>query len=171
MGLIWSLFRSEQTGHTLESEFEITRGERTRYQGRGVAVWVVQVVRSVQYPPGHVLVYPGARSKHWRRIQEDRTEEDGQGVGGEQWSVSHTKGAKASRAPSGIPRWVAGTKGTKDAALEVPGISMRVPRSKGAMTSSRSLGVRSTVDVVLDGPDLGGLGPVQVGVLHWVTKA
>jgi hypothetical protein len=35
------------------------RGEGTRYQGREVAVSDVQVVGSVQYPPDHVLVYPG----------------------------------------------------------------------------------------------------------------
>jgi hypothetical protein len=57
---------------------------------------------------------------------------DGQGAGGERGSVGCVKGAEASRAQSGIPRLVAGTEGTKVAALEVPGISRRVLRSKEA---------------------------------------
>jgi hypothetical protein len=64
---------------------------------------------------------------------DNRMERDGQGVGGEQGSVGCAEGAKASGAPSGIPRSVAVTEGTKVAVLGVPGISMRVLRSKGAM--------------------------------------
>jgi hypothetical protein len=48
------------------------------------------------------------------------------------------------------------------------------PEERGSdkvVTSSRSKTVRNVVSVVLDGPDPGGPGPVQVGVLHRVTEA